>query len=183
MLDHYTIISGLALIFTQTSCYSACIHIEMSAMIMMRLAWVGVQNSTAWTKTYAYTKTLFTNFRFPRSNMCDFKIRIPGNVQRYSVQCALPINLYNEMIFTILWFWFVIISNYWTLSSSGIKWGWGNSRKVHFPHYLYLVAIIPYILTHLLFIPCIVTHLCHIFWPYYSLFPNPSCCLRLTPHQ
>lgn len=52
---------------------------------------------------------------FPRESACDFRIRanIDSLVHNYTVQCVLPINLYNEQLFTLLWawLWFVCIAN------------------------------------------------------------------------
>lgn len=69
--------------------------------------------------------------RFPRISMCKFMIRTLGdNIQPFDVQCLLPINIYNEKIFLLIWFWlaFVAVTSIYGL----LKWVYyftGSSRK------------------------------------------------------
>lgn len=49
---------------------------------------------------------------FPKTTLCDFTIREYGHPKlshEYTVPCVLPLNLFNQQMFTFLYFWYVII--------------------------------------------------------------------------
>ena len=46
---------------------------------------------------------------FPRMTLCEIYIREIGVVHPYLIQCVLSINLFNEVIFIIIWYWLLMI--------------------------------------------------------------------------
>ena len=42
--------------------------------------------------------------------LTTLQVRRLGAVHRYSIQCVLPINLFNEKIYSFLWFWMVFVA-------------------------------------------------------------------------
>jgi innexin len=48
---------------------------------------------------------------FPLFTLCDFRIRGMGyQLQSNTVQCVLPYNVFNEIIFIFMWWWLVFVS-------------------------------------------------------------------------
>lgn len=74
---------------------------------------------------------------FPRITLCDVDIRQFSNVQMFTVQCALPVNLFNEKAYLILWFWLVIVSLINVYSLLHLLWNaFLPSRKAYVSHHL-----------------------------------------------
>ena len=49
---------------------------------------------------------------FPKTTLCDFTVREFGHPRlshEYTVPCVLPLNLFNQQMFTLLYFWYVIV--------------------------------------------------------------------------
>lgn len=48
---------------------------------------------------------------FPRMTKCSFhRFGSSGDVQKYDALCILPLNIINEKIYIIMWFWFVFLA-------------------------------------------------------------------------
>ena len=47
---------------------------------------------------------------FPKVTYCDVKSRQMSNVHPHTYQCLLPINMFNDKIFIIVWFWLFFVS-------------------------------------------------------------------------
>ncbi|XP_044762928.1 innexin inx7-like [Coccinella septempunctata] len=47
---------------------------------------------------------------FPKVTKCSFQMYGPsGTIQRHDVLCVMALNVMNEKIYSVLWFWFVIL--------------------------------------------------------------------------
>ncbi|KAF7635306.1 hypothetical protein Mgra_00005274 [Meloidogyne graminicola] len=57
---------------------------------------------------------------FPRVALCDFTIRTLSNIQRYSIQCVLMLNMFNEKIFLFLYWWLIFVGMLTIIDT--IKW-------------------------------------------------------------
>jgi hypothetical protein len=49
---------------------------------------------------------------FPKTTLCDFTVREFGHprlAHEYTVPCVLPLNLFNQQMFTVLYFWYAMV--------------------------------------------------------------------------
>ena len=57
------------------------------------------------------SSSLFAAQIFPRVTKCKFwKYGPSGTVQKHDALCVLSLNIINEKIYVMLWFWLVILS-------------------------------------------------------------------------
>lgn len=63
-----------------------------------------------------------TSDRFPRVTLCDISVRQLGNIHNYTLQCSLPLNLFNEKIYIFIWFWFAMV--FVVTCGSLVHWLW-----------------------------------------------------------
>jgi hypothetical protein len=47
---------------------------------------------------------------FPRMILCNLSIRQIQHIQRWTVQCVLPVNQFNEQVYMFLWVWLLVVS-------------------------------------------------------------------------
>ncbi|XP_015795103.1 innexin unc-9-like isoform X1 [Tetranychus urticae] len=64
--------------------------------------------------------------RFPLQTLCQVRAAIQGGLRTYTCQCVLPINVFNEKIFSVVWFYMAFLLPLNVLSL--LFWVWRSFR-------------------------------------------------------
>ncbi|KAI6175590.1 Innexin [Aphelenchoides bicaudatus] len=70
---------------------------------------------------------------FPRVAFCDFTVRTMANVHRFTIQCVLMLNMFNEKIFLFLYWWLIFVG--FITFFDIIRWTWDlrfETRRFHY---------------------------------------------------
>jgi hypothetical protein len=68
----------------------------------------------------------WTSPRFPLQTLCQVRAAIQGGLRTYTCQCVLPINVFNEKIFSVVWFYLAFLLPLNVLSL--LFWVWRSFR-------------------------------------------------------
>ncbi|CAD5207821.1 unnamed protein product [Bursaphelenchus okinawaensis] len=96
------------------------------------------QNDHLWGFHILYDITIGRDWElsgnFPRVALCDFTVRTLANVQRFSIQCVLMLNMFNEKIFLFLYCWLIFV--FMVTVYDVIKWQWLLRFRSHRTSYV-----------------------------------------------
>jgi hypothetical protein len=66
------------------------------------------------------TRDHVASFSFLQVTKCIFhKYGPSGTIQKHDALCVMALNIVNEKIYTVLWFWFVLLA---IISGLGLLW-------------------------------------------------------------
>lgn len=80
-------------------------------------------------------KEWWTSPRFPLQTLCQVLAAQQGSLRTYTCQCVLPINLFNEKIFSFIWFFFAILLPVTIYSALIWLWRIFSCSRTAFVHY------------------------------------------------
>ncbi|CAI5438795.1 unnamed protein product [Caenorhabditis angaria] len=83
--------------------------INLVAQLILIHIFLGFRWGDFFSFRIGFGSNWINNGIFPRQTMCDFDIRNKGSIQQYSIQCVLPMNMLNEKIFLILFYWLIVL--------------------------------------------------------------------------
>jgi hypothetical protein len=105
-----------------------------------------------WYNVFVKNSVLTDSPYFPRVTLCDLRIREIGNLHHYTIQCVLPINMLNEKVFSLAWFWFIyiFISNLYSFIST-LYQTFIKSYQINFIRDLYRISNSKILINEVLF--------------------------------